>query len=88
MPEVFEGAVKRVFAKAQLDRTFADPRRQLGYGPYLSLFLFGLFNPVVESMRGLCSVSPESFRGSGEQLSGSRSHLFGVPPNGSTFFSH
>jgi hypothetical protein len=57
MLEVFEGAVKRVFAKAQLDRTFADPRRQLGYGPYLSLFLFGLFNPVVDSMRGLCSVS-------------------------------
>jgi hypothetical protein len=29
----------------------------LGYAPYLSLFLFGLFNPVVESMRQLCAIS-------------------------------
>lgn len=38
-------------------RTFADPRRQLGQGDYLCLMLFGLFNPVVASMRGLCAAS-------------------------------
>ena len=37
--------------------TWSDPRRQLGQGDYLSLLLFGLFNPVVESMRGLCAAS-------------------------------
>lgn len=37
--------------------TWADGRRELQLGHYLSLFLFGLFNPVVESMRGLCAAS-------------------------------
>lgn len=37
--------------------TFADPRRQLQEDDYLSLLLFGLFNPVVDSMRGLCAAS-------------------------------
>src|SRR5258706_467036 len=57
MLEIFEEAVERVFSKAQLHPTFAEPGRKLGYESYLSLFLFGLFNPVVESMRGLCSIS-------------------------------
>jgi hypothetical protein len=55
--EAFQEALDRVFASAKLHRTFADPERQVGYGPYLSLFLFGLYNPVVESMRGLCGIS-------------------------------
>jgi len=55
--EVFEEAVERVFSKARLHPTFADPGRKLGYSRYLSLFLFGLFNPVVESMRGVCAIS-------------------------------
>lgn len=38
-------------------KTFADPRRKLGQSDYLSLLLFGLFNPVVDSMRGLCAAS-------------------------------
>ena len=38
-------------------RTESDPRRLLGAQDYLSLLLFGLFNPVVESMRGLCAAS-------------------------------
>lgn len=54
---VFEEAVERVFSQATLHPTFSDPARKLSYRPYLSLFLFGLFNPVVESMRGLCAVS-------------------------------
>lgn len=37
--------------------TWVDPDRQLQLGQYLSLFLFGLYNPVVESMRGLCEAS-------------------------------
>ena len=37
--------------------TFADPRRKLKQKDYLSLLLFGLFNPVVDSMRGLCAAS-------------------------------
>lgn len=37
--------------------TFADPRRTLSQQDYLSLLLFGLFNPVVDSMRGLCAAS-------------------------------
>lgn len=37
--------------------TWADPRRELKLEDYLGLFLFGLFNPVVETMRGLCDAS-------------------------------
>ena len=37
--------------------TQEDPRRLLSESDYLSLLLFGLFNPVVESMRGLCAAS-------------------------------
>jgi hypothetical protein len=54
---VFEAAVQQVFSQAALHPTFADPARRLSYRPYLSLFLFGLFNPVVQSMRGLCAVT-------------------------------
>lgn len=37
--------------------TFADARRKLSQSDYLGLMLFGLFNPVVDSMRGLCEAS-------------------------------
>jgi hypothetical protein len=40
-----------------LQGTWADPRRELALADYLSLFLFGLFNPVVTTMRGLCQAS-------------------------------
>jgi hypothetical protein len=39
-----------------LPATQSDPRRLLSETDYLSLLLFGLFNPVVESMRGLCAA--------------------------------
>jgi hypothetical protein len=42
---------------ADLQGTFADPRRLLGSGDYLGLLLFGLFNPVVDSMRGICAAT-------------------------------
>lgn len=38
-------------------RSEKDPRRLLSRNDYFSLLLFGLFNPVVESMRGLCAAS-------------------------------
>lgn len=46
-----------VAQRGGLDGTWADPERQLKLEQYLSLFLFGLFNPVVETMRGLCAAS-------------------------------
>jgi hypothetical protein len=57
MLDTFEDAVTRVFSKAKLHRNLADPDRELTYGRYLKLFLFGLFNPVVDTMRGLCEVT-------------------------------
>ena len=38
-------------------KTFQNPRRQLELGQYLSLFLFGLLNPAVRTMRALCAAS-------------------------------
>ena len=46
-------AIERVFCKAKLHPSLVDPSRQVTYSRYLSLFLFGLFNTVVETMRGL-----------------------------------
>jgi hypothetical protein len=37
--------------------SFSDTERLLELGDYLSLFLFGLFNPCVRTMRGLCEIS-------------------------------
>jgi len=52
---------QRLLAAAR-ERVPAGPReehgrRRLDARQYLSLFLFGLFNPVVDSMRGLCEAS-------------------------------
>jgi hypothetical protein len=44
-------------ARGGLAGTWADPDRKLQLDEYLSLFLFGMFNPVVEAMRGLCTAS-------------------------------
>jgi hypothetical protein len=55
--DAFQDAVERVFSGRKLPATFREPLRELSYGPYLSLFLFGLFNPVIESMRGVCAIS-------------------------------
>ena len=40
-----------------LHPTWQSPQRQLALADYLSLFLFGVFNPVVETMRGLILAS-------------------------------
>jgi Transposase DDE domain len=55
--EEFEERLERAKAASPEARTFSDPRRKLGQKDYLSLLLLGLFNPVVDSMRGLCAAS-------------------------------
>jgi hypothetical protein len=55
--EQFQARLERVAGESTQGGTFADPRRHLGQSDYLSLLLFGLFNPVVDSMRGLCAAS-------------------------------
>ena len=55
--EEFEQRLERARALSTEPRTFSDARRKLGQKDYLSLLLFGLFNPVVDSMRGLCAAS-------------------------------
>lgn len=41
----------------RLHQSFEGPDRILRASSYLSLFLFGLFNPVVQTMRGVCAIS-------------------------------
>ena len=55
--EHFQKVLERVEAKFPPHPTFLDPRRRLKVSKYLSLYLFGLFNPVIESMRGLCAAT-------------------------------
>ncbi len=55
--EEFERRLEKAAAAGKEPRTFSDLRRKLGQKDYLSLLLFGLFNPVVDSMRGLCAAS-------------------------------
>lgn len=51
--EVLEGCLK----DQPVHPSFAHPNRLLGLSPYLSLFLFGLFNPCVRTLRGLSQAS-------------------------------
>lgn len=53
----FRLALARTAKDHPLHPTFGDPARLLDYSDYLSLFLFGLLNPVVRTMRGLCAAS-------------------------------
>lgn len=56
--EVFRQALREELqARGSVADSWQDQRRTLTLDGYLSLFLFGLFNPVVESMRGLCAAS-------------------------------
>lgn len=57
--EDFRARLERSAASHPLLPTWADPQRQLLCADYLSLFLFGLLNPVVRTMRGLCAASHE-----------------------------
>ena len=53
--EVLEDAIAR--SQTPLHRSFADPKRRLALGDYLSLFLLGLANPVARTVRGIVAAS-------------------------------
>jgi hypothetical protein len=53
----FRRVLERVYATEEPTGTLADPRRKVEISSYLSLFLLGLYSPVVDSMRGLCAAS-------------------------------
>lgn len=53
----FQERVKRAIAQSGLPARFEDPARELPCEQYLSLCLFGLVNPVVDTLRGLCAAS-------------------------------
>ena len=55
--EEFVPVLTKLAQQHALHPTFSDPRRQLGYAQYLSLFLFGAFNSVVGTMRQLCAIT-------------------------------
>jgi len=55
--DTFQDAVERVFSAKDLPATLKEPGRKVTYGRYLKLFLFGLSNPVLESLRGVCAIS-------------------------------
>lgn len=55
--EDFKTRLAQAAQKSPLHPTWSDPERLLHYPDYLSLFLLGLLNPVVRTMRGLCAAS-------------------------------
>ena len=55
--EVFRAALRRAVQEKELPPGFQDPDRLLKHADYLALFLFGLFNPVLKTMRALCAAS-------------------------------
>lgn len=57
LPAFLETLEMVVAAQGGADATWKDPRRKLQLAEYLGLYLFGLFNPVVKTMRGLCAAT-------------------------------
>jgi hypothetical protein len=55
--ENFRARLARLVAEFPLHPSFRDVRRKLAAGEYLCLFLFGLLNPTVRTLRGLCAAS-------------------------------
>jgi hypothetical protein len=53
----FKERLAKVWNNEPAHSTWADPERKLQVADYLSLFLFGLFNPVARTMRGLSAAS-------------------------------
>ncbi len=49
--------IGRACEKLGTPASFADSKRRMELGDYLCLFLFGLINPAVRTMRGLCAAS-------------------------------
>ena len=55
--ETFGARVAELAAERGVAASWSDPRRHLLHGQYLSLFLFGLVNPVLRTVRALCAAS-------------------------------
>lgn len=55
--EDFQDRLNQATPPQELPATWSDPQRQCSHADYLSLFLLGLLNPVVRTMRGLCEAS-------------------------------
>lgn len=55
--EPFHRLLQQAVARHGLAASWQDPQRLLTHSQYLSLVLFGLLNPVVRTMRGLCAAS-------------------------------
>lgn len=55
--QVFGERVAELATERGVAASWADPRRHLLYGQYLSLFLFGLVNPVLRTVRALSAAS-------------------------------
>lgn len=54
---IFRDVLGEVCSDRALDGSWADARRKLELADYLGLFLFGLLNPAIDSMRGVCAAS-------------------------------
>lgn len=55
--EDFNTALSKAVDPADLPPSFQDPARLLQFAQYLSLFLLGLFNPVLKTARAVCAAS-------------------------------
>ena len=55
--EDFQRRLAQAARQHELAPTWSNPQRLLDASSYLSLFLFGLLNPVVRTMRGMCAAS-------------------------------
>lgn len=55
----FRAVLAEVLDKGEVEThpSFADSKRRLAIGDYLSLFLLGLFNPVARTLRGIVQAS-------------------------------
>jgi len=55
--EDFRARLAEAVERVAMPHSESDPRRKLLSADYFSLLLFGLFNPVVRTMRGLCEAT-------------------------------
>jgi hypothetical protein len=55
--DTFVRHLERCAPPAAAGNTWTDPKRRLELAQYLSLFLFGLVNPVLQTTRALCTAS-------------------------------
>lgn len=53
----FRRHLEGVFGRHRLEGSWEDPKRRLGAVDYLSLYLFGLLNPVAQTLRGVSEAT-------------------------------